>query len=113
MKNIIQILFLTSIIFVPILVDAHQDGCHRWHSCPSDSGSYTCGDTGNCSECYDNAYCKDRQVRGLEPMKSFEPIQTKTDDAMRASDYGRIAVVIVFAIMISVAIVGWGKKKSK
>src|SRR5262249_30025293 len=26
--------------------EAHQDGCHRWHSCPSDSGSYTCGDLG-------------------------------------------------------------------
>ncbi len=30
---------------------AHQDGCHRWHSCPSDSGSYTCGDTGYTSGC--------------------------------------------------------------
>jgi hypothetical protein len=30
---------------------AHQDGCHSWHSCPSDSGSYVCGDTGNYSEC--------------------------------------------------------------
>ena len=25
---------------------AHQSGCHRWHSCPSDSGSYVCGDAG-------------------------------------------------------------------
>ncbi len=23
---------------------AHQHGCHRWHTCPSDSGSYICGD---------------------------------------------------------------------
>jgi hypothetical protein len=30
---------------------AHRDGCHRWHSCPSDSGSYVCGDTGYSSEC--------------------------------------------------------------
>jgi hypothetical protein len=28
------------------IADAHQSGCHRWHSCPSDSGSYTCGDLG-------------------------------------------------------------------
>ena len=28
------------------VVDAHQSGCHRWHSCPTDSGSYTCGDLG-------------------------------------------------------------------
>jgi hypothetical protein len=26
--------------------EAHQDGCHRWHSCPSDTGSYVCGDLG-------------------------------------------------------------------
>lgn len=25
---------------------AHRDGCHRWHSCPSDTGSYSCGDAG-------------------------------------------------------------------
>lgn len=33
------------------IVFAHRDGCHRWHSCPSDSGSYTCGDLGYTSEC--------------------------------------------------------------
>jgi len=30
---------------------AHRSGCHRWHSCPSDTGSYVCGDTGHSSEC--------------------------------------------------------------
>jgi hypothetical protein len=25
---------------------AHQSGCHRWHTCPSDTGSYVCGDLG-------------------------------------------------------------------
>jgi hypothetical protein len=30
---------------------AHQSGCHRWHSCPSDSGSYVCGDTGYTNYC--------------------------------------------------------------
>lgn len=29
-----------------ITADAHQSGCHRWHSCPSDTGSYVCGDLG-------------------------------------------------------------------
>lgn len=28
----------------PHAASAHRDGCHRWHSCPSDSGSYECGD---------------------------------------------------------------------
>lgn len=30
---------------------AHRDGCHRWHSCPSDTGSYVCGDLGYTSGC--------------------------------------------------------------
>jgi len=30
---------------------AHQSGCHAAHSCPSDSGSYVCGDTGNYTYC--------------------------------------------------------------
>jgi len=107
MKNIVLIFLITLIISVPIFADAHQDGCHRWHSCPSDSGSYTCGDTGNCSECNDNAYCKDRQVRGYESVKSFEPIQTSNEDSLRASDYGRIAVVVVFLIIIFIVIIGW------
>src|SRR5262249_11775946 len=36
---------------------AHRSGCHRWHSCPSDTGSYVSGDTGYCSGCPDNQYC--------------------------------------------------------
>ena len=35
---------------------SHPDGCHRWHSCPSDDGSYVCGDLGYCSECSDNQF---------------------------------------------------------
>jgi hypothetical protein len=43
---------LLVVVFVPIdSADAHRDGCHRWHSCPSDSGSYICGDLGYDSEC--------------------------------------------------------------
>lgn len=30
---------------------AHRSGCHRWHSCPSDTGSYTCGDWGYYNYC--------------------------------------------------------------
>lgn len=33
------------------VASAHRDGCHRWHSCPSDTGSYICGDLGYYSEC--------------------------------------------------------------
>jgi hypothetical protein len=33
---------------------AHVSGCHRDHSCPSDTGSYVCGDLGYDDQCPDN-----------------------------------------------------------
>jgi phosphatidylserine/phosphatidylglycerophosphate/cardiolipin synthase-like enzyme len=36
---------------------SHQDRCHRLHSCPSDHGTYVCGDKGRCDQCTDNPYC--------------------------------------------------------
>jgi hypothetical protein len=45
-----------SLVGVSNPVSAHQSGCHRWHSCPSDSGSYTCGDTGYYSQCGGSTY---------------------------------------------------------
>ena len=47
---------LFSILIIVFLVSfsevsAHQSGCHRWHSCPSDTGSYVCGDLGYDSQC--------------------------------------------------------------
>lgn len=61
MKYKFVIIFLVILVSVSIYqapAFAHRSGCHRWHSCPSDTGSYTCGDTGYCSECSDNQYCK-------------------------------------------------------
>ncbi len=43
--------------------DAHRSGCDRWHSCPSDRGSYVCGDLGHCSQCSDNQFCLNGQPR--------------------------------------------------
>ena len=54
----LSIVVVASILFTPAGVLAHQSGCHRWHSCPSDSGSYICGDTGYCSGCPNNYYCQ-------------------------------------------------------
>jgi hypothetical protein len=45
---------MVSIFGVALLASpavAHQSGCHRWHSCPSDTGSYVCGDLGYDSQC--------------------------------------------------------------
>jgi hypothetical protein len=38
-------------VSAPPKAAAHRDGCHAAHSCPSDTGSYVCGDTGNYSQC--------------------------------------------------------------
>jgi phosphatidylserine/phosphatidylglycerophosphate/cardiolipin synthase-like enzyme len=45
------------------LASAHQDPCHRLHSCPSDHNTYVCGDTGRCDQCADNPYCLAGQPR--------------------------------------------------
>lgn len=37
---------IIALILLATPVEAHRSGCHRWHSCPSDTGSYTCGDAG-------------------------------------------------------------------
>lgn len=55
MKNII---FLLSLFILASSAYAHRSGCHRWHSCPSDRGTYICGDVGYCSGCPNNQYCK-------------------------------------------------------
>lgn len=48
-----QLTFSAAAVFFLFLApaQAHRDGCHRWHSCPSDSGSYVCGDLGYTSGC--------------------------------------------------------------
>ncbi len=51
----------------------HRSGCHRWHSCPSDTGSYVCGDTGHCSACPDNQYC----LAGTPRQAQAQPQETK------------------------------------
>lgn len=52
MKKYITIpALLTVFILSPIVASAHRSGCHRWHSCPSDTGSYECGDLGYTSGC--------------------------------------------------------------
>jgi hypothetical protein len=38
------------------LSEAHQDPCHRLHSCPSDHNTYVCGGKGCCDQCPDHQY---------------------------------------------------------
>lgn len=76
-------------ITIPIsnVVYAHQSGCHRWHSCPSDSGSYTCGDKGYCSECPDNQYCKAGKPRS-ESSESKSASQSSSSQSGSSSKSG-------------------------
>jgi endonuclease YncB( thermonuclease family) len=41
----------------------HRDSCHRNHACPSDHGTYVCGELGYCAQCPDNAHCQSGQPR--------------------------------------------------
>lgn len=78
------VLLVGLLIFLTIPVaDAHRSGCHRWHSCPSDRGTYTCGDTGHCSQCPDNEYCKSGQPR-TQPQKEHDT--KKKPDTYNKSD---------------------------
>lgn len=60
MKRIITYLLA---LLLPLTVQAHRSGCHSKHSCPSDSGSYICGDKGHCDQCPDNQFCKGGLLR--------------------------------------------------
>jgi hypothetical protein len=40
-----------------IVATAHRDPCHQCHACPSDHGTYVCGDLGRCEQCPDNPFC--------------------------------------------------------
>jgi phosphatidylserine/phosphatidylglycerophosphate/cardiolipin synthase-like enzyme len=42
---------------------AHQDPCHRLHRCPSDQGSYSCGDLGRGEQGPDHQYCLTGKAR--------------------------------------------------
>jgi hypothetical protein len=62
---------------------AHPDGCHRWHSCESDDGSYVCGDLGHCTECADNRYCIAGRARGASPAATRTRRPTQTPEPTR------------------------------
>lgn len=64
---LISVLAATSVIASSAV--AHRSGCHRWHSCPSDSGSYVCGDLG-----YNN-YCPRKPARTSVSIETVFNIQ--------------------------------------
>lgn len=81
---VLYVILLIAIVNIPE-VSAHLSGCHLLHSCPPDSGKYTCGDRGYCSQCPDNEYCKTGKAVSIQSSiieKAKETIQKpicKTD----------------------------------
>ncbi|SVE41995.1 uncharacterized protein METZ01_LOCUS494849 [marine metagenome] len=78
--------FIIIILFfciLPFSLNAHRSGCHRWHSCPSDSGSYICGDIGYCSACPDNQFCENRSPRAS---KSEEVVKESKNKDIQKCD---------------------------
>jgi endonuclease YncB( thermonuclease family) len=55
---LVLLLFLPAF---PMESYGHRSGCHAAHSCPSDTGSYVCGDTGNFSQCPGNHSASDEE----------------------------------------------------
>lgn len=85
-KYLIGLVILLSAVFFSSPALAHRSGCHRWHSCPSDSGSYVCGDTGYCSGCGNNYYCKNGVYNpGWQKAQTSVPETVQTDTVK--SDY--------------------------
>jgi micrococcal nuclease len=48
------IIFNVFLSMVPLEGESHRSGCHRWHSCPSHTDSYECGDLGHDDYCSSN-----------------------------------------------------------
>ncbi len=89
-----KIIILLVIIFsFPLVSQAHRSGCHRWHSCPSDSGSYVCGDTGHTNGCPTYSAPVVKKIAPSVPVvkkspveinSGIEKIMNKFDTEMRA-----------------------------
>ena len=63
---VVVAIFILGACLYSDVASAHRSGCHAWHSCPSDRGTYECGDTGHCNQCPDNKYCKGQKPRQPE-----------------------------------------------
>lgn len=77
------LVFVTFLPNLPTETLAHTDGCHRWHSCPSDDGSYICGDLGYDDECGGSVEEEDEDTDGEEDTGSSID---DNDNSARSSD---------------------------
>lgn len=82
---LVLMMFVAIIPLQTSLSDAHQNGCHRWHSCPSDTGSYVCGDLGH------DTYCPKNTAPKYEPLKE----QAKPTKKTSSNNYGDSEITAV------------------
>src|SRR5947199_8838924 len=78
-RSLLRLLLIVAVAFTASDALAHRSGCHRWHSCPSDHGTYVCGDLGHCSGCLDNQYC----LAGQPQLAQSEPRGSKPESQQR------------------------------
>ena len=103
---------LLSLVLGPLCgspAQAHRSGCHRWHSCPSDRGTYICGDIGYCSGCPDNQYClnrKPRRAREQKPPHGLQKQELVSVQVVRVIDGDTIRVCCVFGDRVTVRYIG-------
>ena len=81
----LMIMMLLILAALGLASHAHQDPCHRLHSCPSDHGTYVCGDKGRCDQCPDNEFCLNGAPRSVA-----QPPATS-----RRSSPGQLVIVTV------------------
>ncbi len=79
MTKYLTLLFAFALLALPWEASTHTSGCHRWHSCPSDRGTYICGDQGYCSQCPDNQYCLTRNPRRVSEQDRGGKTQSTQD----------------------------------
>ncbi|UQN10240.1 SH3 domain-containing protein [Deinococcus sp. QL22] len=87
---------------------AHRDGCHRWHSCPSDSGSYVCGDLGYTSGCPTAQAPVRTVVRAAAPPTSGATRRTTTSLNLRAGPSTTSAKLATLTNGTTVGLIGCG-----
>lgn len=99
------LLVLSCLMAWQVPADAHRDGCHRWHSCPSDTGSYICGDTGHFSECGYTSLPEERE----EPALDFDAPNRPGISEPKTRAKGQIAVTVTAEAGSEVVVTSGGK----
>lgn len=95
---------LVFMLYAP--AEAHRSGCHRWHSCPSDTGSYICGDLGYTTFCPAKQGPRQAATASAAPPASADMRRTTTNLNLRAGPSSSTAKVATLATGTRVRVAG-------